>query len=195
MLRPHSTAGSTLLAVLAMLAILAAAAATVLPGLVGVLQFERVERAAFALAAYERALGRFAADVAAYPGSIEQLTRQIVSTDVNSCGEPYRNRALKDDGTVWRGPYVTRVIPAHGEIPLEIGDLQNQMERDPVMAQNRNDPGELILHVSSTDLTEARELDIRVDGAADGAAGRVRWGPTDAEGLVALEYAIPVTGC
>lgn len=193
--RQHRAGGSAFLVVLAGIAILLATAATVVPAVVGVLEFERVHRAAAKLSRYERAVARFGTDVSARPGTIEQLTRQITSGDLNSCGEAYRNRELKDDGSVWGGPYIARLVPAHGELPLEIGDLQNQLVRDPPVARNDNDPGELVLRTTGVDQTDARALDLRVDGAADPAGGKIRWTGSDPAGLVTVEYSIQVTGC
>lgn len=189
--------GSTFVAVLAIIAIMITLATVITPGVVGVLEFERVDRAAKDLAIYERAVNNFYTHVSARPQSLRQLTRQIVSTDLNSCGQTYSSNQLKNDGSVWQGPYLTRVIPSHGDLRLEIGVVKETLVRVPGVAQNRNDPGDLKIRVAFVQEHEARSLDRRVDGgAADPAAGKIRWNPpADAEGFVEVEYTMAVTGC
>lgn len=193
--RVADRSGSTFLVVLAMIGVFVAMAAVVTPGLVGALEFQRIDQSANRLGRYDRAIGKFAVDVASNPGTIEQLTRQIVSSDSNSCGSAYNNRQLTVDDGPWKGPYVMRVVPSNGLLPLGIGTMQNRLIRDPAQAANRNDPGNLIIRVADVELRSARALDLRIDGAVDETTGKVRWGVVDAESFVTLDYTIPITGC
>lgn len=193
--RVADRSGSTFLVVLAMIGVFVAMAAVVTPGLVGALEFQRIEESAGRLERYDRAIGKFAVDVSSNPGTITQLTRQIVSTDLNSCGLLYNNRQLKLDDGPWMGPYVMRVVPSNGLLPLGIGTIQNQLIRDPILAANKNDSGNLIIRVGDVELRSAQALDLRIDGAVDATTGKVRWGVVDAESFVTLDYTIPITGC
>jgi type II secretory pathway pseudopilin PulG len=193
--RAEDRAGSTFLVVLAMIGVFVAMAAAVTPGLVGALEFQRIEESANRLGRYDRAIGKFAIDVSSNPGAIEQLTRQIVTSDSNSCGLSYTNKQLKLDDGPWKGPYVMRVVPSNGLLPLGIGTMQNRLIRDPILALNKNDPGNLIIRVADVELRAARALDLRIDGAVDASTGKVRWGAVDAESFVTLDYTIPITGC
>lgn len=190
--------GSTFIALLAMIAIMLTLATVITPSVVGVLEFERVDNAAKQLAVYERAIGRFYTSLSVRPQALRQLTRQIVSTDRDSCGEPYTNRQLKDDGSVWAGPYLTRVVPSHGDLRLDIGVVKDTLWREPPVARNNTHPGELIIRVDLVQENEARALDRRVDGGtADHAGGKIRWDPppVGSDGFVTVEYTMAVTGC
>jgi type II secretory pathway pseudopilin PulG len=193
--RVADRSGSTFLVVLAMIGVFVAMAAVVTPGLVGALEFQRIDESANRLGRYDRAIGKFAVDVSSNPGTIEQLTRQIVSSDSNSCGSAYNNQQLKLDDGPWKGPYVMRVVPSNELLPLGIGTMQNRLIREPALASNRNDPGNLVIRVADVELRAARALDLRIDGAVDATAGKVRWGVVDAENFVTLDYTIPITGC
>lgn len=188
--------GSTFIAVLAMIAIMLTLATVVTPSVVGVLEFERVDNAARRLAVYERAIGRFYTAVSSRPQALRQLTRQVVATDLNSCGELYRSVQLKDDGSVWAGPYLTRVAPSHGDLRLDIGVVKDTLIRTPLVATNNNDPGNLVIAVTSVQEHEARALDRRVDGTVSETNGKIRWVmPPDADGFVTVRYTMAVTGC
>ena len=179
-----------------MIAIMLTLATVVTPSVVGVLEFERVDNAAQRLAVYERAVGRFYTAVSSRPQALRQLTRQIVATDLNSCGEVYRNVQLKDDGSVWAGPYLTRVAPSHGDLRLDIGVVKDSLVRTPPVAANNNDPGNRVIRVESVQEHEARALDRRVDGSVNEASGKIRWAmPPSADGFVTVEYTMAVTGC
>lgn len=188
--------GSTFLAVLAVIAVMVTLATVVAPGLVGVLEFERVDRAAKELAIHERSLSSFYTHVSVRPQTLGQLTRQIVGTDLNSCGQTYNNLQLKNDGSVWQGPYMTRVMPSHGDLRLDIGVVKNTLVRTPPVAANRNDPGVLAIRVTSVQVHEAEALDRRVDGGTvNSGAGKIRWDTADADGFVTLSYTMAVAGC
>lgn len=194
--RAGAVEGSTFLGVLAVIAVMITLATVVTPGLVGVLEFERVDRAARELAIHERSLTNFHAHVSRRPQTLGQLTRQIVSTDRNSCGGTYTNQQLKNDGSVWQGPYMTRVMPSHGDLRLDIGIVKDTLVRNPPVANNNNHAGELAIKVMYVQSNEAEALDRRVDGGAvNQTAGKIRWGAADADGFVTVEYTMAVTGC
>lgn len=179
-----------------MIAIMLTLATVVTPSVVGVLEFERVGNAAQSLGVYERAIGRFYTAVSVRPQALRQLTRQIVVTDLNSCGLTYNNVQLKDDGSVWAGPYLTRVAPSHGSLRLDIGIVKDTLVRRPPVAANPNDAGDLIIKVTVVQEHEARALDRRVDGAVNETAGKIRYVlPADADGFVTVEYTMAVAGC
>jgi type II secretory pathway pseudopilin PulG len=182
---------------MAMIAVMLTIATVLVPSMAGVQAFKRVEDAAQTLAVYERAIANFHLGVSVRPNALRQLTRQVVITDLNSCGETYKNQQLKNDGSVWAGPYLTRVVPSHGDLPLDIGIVKDTLMRNPLIAQNRNDPGELIIRILYVQENEARALDRRMDGGTPNeTSGRVQWvGPADADGFLTVEYTIPVTGC
>lgn len=194
--RHRAEVGSTFLVVLAVITVMITLATVIAPGLMGVLEFERVDRAAKELAIHERSLASFHTHVSARPQAMGQLTRQIVSTDLNSCGQTYNNQQLKNDGSVWQGPYMTRVMPSHGDLRLDIGVVKDTLVRTPAVASNKNDPGELAIRIMYVQQHEAEALDRRVDGGTvSSGAGKIRWGAADADGFVTVSYTMAVAGC
>lgn len=196
-LRPVSTARATLgfsiMEVIVVLVILLGLAALVTPGVLGRLDQSRVDASAQSLEGLTTAIhdpsrggGSFRRHVGVYPRTLSHLTRQIGTTDVNSCGAAY----TETDSAGWSGPYLNRVVPAAG-MPIGIGVVQDTLVRD---ASLLTAPVLKIL-VTSVALEDAQALDTRVDGIADSAAGAVRWGAADGEGFVTLEYLMPVKNC
>lgn len=182
-------AGSTFLAILAAITILLTLAAVLAPGLIGVVDAERAARTATTLTTYERALGNFDADIGGYPRALAQLTIPIGNSDRNSCSDNYSSGEMDS----WDGPYLTRVIPDHARIPVDLGVIRDTLIRVPASG-GTSSPGTLIIRVDSVAEGEVGALDRRVDGTVASGSGKVRWGAASG-GLVAVDYRISVVGC
>lgn len=180
--------------IIVVLVIILGLAALVTPGVVGRLDQSRVDASAESLSALTTAIhdpsrgaGSFRRHVGVYPRRLTHLTRQIGTTEVNSCGVAYTST----DSAGWSGPYLNRVVPSTG-VPIGIGVVQDTLVRDPTSGGTAP---VLKIRVTSVALEDAQALDTRVDGVIDGAAGAVRWGAADGEGFVTLEYLMPVKNC
>lgn len=130
------------------------------------------------------AIVRFQTDVGNYPGALSHLSREIAGQDRNLCGNTYGGQAGG-----WSGRYAGRLYTTTGT-PLPLGQMADTLVYDAT-------PGDLALVVRITGVREeqARQLDLRVDGAFDGATGRVRYGAADAQGLVTLDWRKAITAC
>lgn len=145
----------------------------------------------------ETAIRRFRADLLAYPGALSHLSRAITASDRSLCGTSYTSTQVDD----WGGRYAGRLYVPEG-IPLDIGMLQDTLEYDPgtpvgmlqETLENEGGPA-MVLVVNLVREEQARHVDRRTDGSADGAAGRVRYTAADAEGRVTLHWRTPVEAC
>jgi hypothetical protein len=127
------------------------------------------------------ALFRFNDDVGRYPGALQHLSRAITNTDLNLCGGTYTGGQVGN----WGGRYSGRIHLATGT-PLPIGLLADTLEYA---------GGVMTLVIRDVPEEQARHMDRRVDGVADGAAGRVRYGAPDANGLVTVRWRTTTGSC
>lgn len=131
----------------------------------------------------DAAIFRFNADLLAYPGTLSHLSGPITESDATLCGNAY-DAVQTDD---WAGRYAGRIYLEAGT-PLPTGILQDTLEYD------AGGPA-MVLEVDLVREEQARRIDRRVDGSADGTAGRVRYGSADAEGLVTMKWRTTVSAC
>lgn len=183
----ETRAGYALLAVVvALVAVAVIAAVAITPNVAQVRdQFrvqhtqERLER----LTDSGLAIVRFFDDVGEYPGALSHLSREITQTDQDLCGDTYSNAETGN----WSGRYAGRIY-SPGGTPLDVGTLQDTLEYD------AGGPA-MVLVVAGVREEQARRLDRRVDGSADGGAGRVWYTAADAEGRVTMRWRTTITAC
>lgn len=125
---------------------------------------------------------RFVEDVGEYPGALSHLSRVIANTDQDICGNNYGGGAGG-----WGGRYAGRIYPVSGT-PLPVGLLLDDLDYDPAGPA-------MVLVVTGVREEQARQMDLRTDGAMDGAAGRVRYSAADATGLVELYWRTTIPAC
>ena len=130
------------------------------------------------------ALVRFQTDVGNYPGALSHLSTAITNQDRDLCGATYGGSAGS-----WGGRYAGRLYSPTGT-PLPLGLMADTLVYDAT-------PGDLALVITLTGVREeqARQLDLHVDGAFGAAAGRVRYGAADAQGLVTLRWRKAIAQC
>jgi prepilin-type N-terminal cleavage/methylation domain-containing protein len=195
---PLGEEGFSLVELLVTVVILVTLAVVVTPSIVGARDADRVISSArwlddFAHGIYnpDSTAGSFRADLRRYPGALEHLTRQIQTTDVNSCGVTYNPGDVIPDK--WRGPYLNRVVNTSG-IPIGIGTVRNQLTRDHASTVRNS---VLRIHVDNVIIEDAMALDARVDLSDGEFSGTVQWDPTtmDADGFVTVNYLMNVSGC
>lgn len=190
-------AGFSLVELLVTLAVLITLAVVATPSILGARDADRVRTAErwledFALAIHnpDSTAGSFHADINAYPGALEHLTRQIETTDLDGCGLEYKPGEVIPDK--WRGSYVNTIIGSAG-MPIGIGTLRNVLTRD----DGRTVRNSIMrMYVDDVIIEDAMALDERVDLSDGSASGTVQWDtPPDAEGFVTVEYLMNVAGC
>lgn len=185
---PRLRSGFTLVEMIVVLAIIITLAAVILAQVAN--QTRRGGTAALAqdLNAVSTAVASFRSDVRRYPSSLAQLTRPLVTGDLDVCGGnmPAVVRAR------WRGPYLQRAVPATG---LRGGDatILNPLLRDPASG-NPFSAGTLFITAVNVDRDAATDLETQFDGNADFSGGTIRWVSGGAAGDT-LRFAIPVRGC
>lgn len=182
--RTHGGDGFTLAEIIVVVAVLALLAAMVV-----VQVGQRVrggESAALAqsLAAVQKGVAQFRADVRRYPSTLRYLGNPLAVGDTDVCGQliPVSLR------TRWAGPYLQQTVPAAG---LKVG---NAIVRPALSATAPGAFGLLQVIADSVDQAIAVELDSRFDGTADLNAGTIRWTATG-QGMGQLRFMTPIRGC
>lgn len=108
--------GFTLIEILVALAIMAALTAILYPAVSGKVRDARTSAIAQSLQGYAQAISEFKKATTRYPGSLNLLTiAPVGSTDKDICG----NVLSTTPASLWRGPYMTRVMPPGG---MPMGD-------------------------------------------------------------------------
>lgn len=188
---PRSEAGFSFIELIVALAIMLMLATVVAPVLLSALDKARIDTAKGSLQGFSDAIDAFEDDVKEHPGYLHQLTKNIShlpdSTD-NLCGIPYKNGTGKGGTATWNGPYLDRVIPGNGLIPVGVGVAQDQLSR----AGTTNKSGELRITVNQVSEEDARKLDDQIDGQDGGTRGTIRWSGT---GTVTMLYVKPSPRC
>jgi type II secretory pathway pseudopilin PulG len=189
--------GFTLVEQVVVLVVLVIIGAATAPFIIGAVDRARVEEAADALAGIVDGTTAFYGDVRTttaifpYPGSLSQLTTPITASDpatLDICGDQY----TANHASAWRGPYIDRAVGAGG-VNVAIGTAQ-----DALVLVTSNGATLLAIEVPGVTIEDAGALnEIRDgdEGANASTAGTVRWGATDADGRVTLQYLRPVSEC
>jgi prepilin-type N-terminal cleavage/methylation domain-containing protein len=139
--------------------------------------------------------GASATNTSAVPGKLNELSEIIVSQNLNypnSCGTGttggtgYFNTTA---ATTWTlgGPFIQQVVSATDGLSLPIGQLQNTLVRSAALGTQ---PAWIELVINNVDTTDAKALDLRVDGVQGTNAGTVRYTLTASSTTV--DYLIPI---
>lgn len=180
-------AGFTFIELIVGLAIMVMIATAVAPVLLGSLDSARVEQGRQSLDAIAKGAAAFHYHITTveeeHPSLLTQLAGPIAAGQPSACGSAFT--ASETDR--WGGPYLTRVVPSGG-VPIGIGVARNQLVRQSVSGSSSL----LKVVVDGVTPEDAQALDREVDGNGSASEGTVRWGAADGEGLVTLEYAMPI---
>jgi hypothetical protein len=157
------------------------------------------------LYAYDSALGH--TDVppreGRFPRMLSHLTNEIASSGPancqfcrNSCGDLYTGKNV--DGWRAKGPFFWRDIPNAVGLRIPIGLIRDTLIRVPATGSPVDRAfARLQIRIDSVLLTDAMDLDERVDGFASPTAGIVTWTVSpDANGLLTpIFWNLTIGGC
>lgn len=127
----------------------------------------------------------FEADIGDGPGRLSHLSLPITTGGSDVCGKSY----TAGDVSSWSGRYAVREFPGTGT-PVGIG-----MASDTLVYEEVSNLPRAVIVVRSVPEQTALQLDAQVDtaaGASGSAAGFVRWGTSDANGLVTVRWGTPL---
>lgn len=188
--------GFMLLEVVVAIAIILLLAAIITPVLLGALDTARVEQAknmlanvAAGLQAFDNDIGSGAgppADRSEYPLQLTHLVTPITTAQSNVCARAYDATDVGE----WNGPYFTQSIPPSG-LKTAIGTINNTtvLLSSTLMA----------LRIPNVTWEDAVALNEMVDGdgatASGSPTGSVRFGAADVNGLVTVDYPVPIQSC
>jgi hypothetical protein len=109
-----------------------------------------------------------------WPGRLSHLYTQPLGTDLACSGSTYTAEGVTV--TSWRGPYHLVPIRNTGH------NIAPGFFADDALVRVSNT--EAYIRIQNVDLDDAEALDLTVDGAANAAAGAVRYAPTNATPVV-----------
>ncbi|HEY9228265.1 MAG TPA: prepilin-type N-terminal cleavage/methylation domain-containing protein [Gemmatimonadaceae bacterium] len=171
--------GFTLAEVLVSLGLIAVLAAVVVPTIRGRLQDGYEDAIVSEFTSLASAINAYRQDVGHYPPRLDYLTILPASPD-DFCG---RNLSTSDSAK-WRGPYVSRTITtAASYVVFQKDSVQDALAR-PI-----GNPNVIQVVISGADTATARGVDLKIDGAANQAAGTLLWSATGTGAV--LSYSIP----
>lgn len=186
--------GFTLVEQIVVLLVLVVVGAATAPFIIGVVDRERVEEAAASLQGIVEGTGSFNRDVRTgtdltpFPGQLTHLTTPISAGALDICDDAY----TAEHASAWRGPYIDRAVGASG-LNVAIGTAQDEFVRVTSGLATL-----LSIQVTGVTIEDADALNTIVDGdegVSAATSGTVRWGATDADGRVTLQYLRPVPEC
>lgn len=185
-----------LVEVVVAIAILVLLAAIVTPVMLGAIDAARVDQTAKLLANIAAGLQAFDDEIGSntgppanrseYPLELTHLTTPITTSQSNVCARAY------DTGDVgaWNGPYITQTVPPTG-VKTGIGTINVTT----VLLTNTT----MALRMPNVVFEEAVMLNDQVDGdgntASGSSTGSVRFGAADVNGLVTVDYVVPIQSC
>lgn len=188
--------GFMLLEVVVAIAILILLAAIVTPVMLGAIDAARVDQSAKMFANIAAGLQAFDDEIGSntgppnnrseYPLALTHLTTPITTAQSNVCARAY------DSGDVgaWNGPYITQSVPPTG-IKTGIGTINVTT----VLLNSTT----MALRIPNVIFEEAVMLNDQVDGdgntVSGSPTGSVRFGSADVNGLVTVDYAVPIQSC
>jgi prepilin-type N-terminal cleavage/methylation domain-containing protein len=174
-----SRRGFTLAEVLVAFTLIAVLAAVVMPTIRGRLQDGYEDALVGELSSLASAINAYRQDVGHYPPQLDYLTRLPASPD-DFCG---RNLSVSDSAK-WRGPYVSRIIaPTASYTVFQEDSVQDALAR-PVGNANV-----IQIVINGADTATARQVDLKIDGVADKAAGTLLWSVNG--NATIMSYSIP----
>jgi hypothetical protein len=146
-----------------------------------------------------------------FPLLLTHLTDEITSAESancplcrNSCGSgaapPAQSVYSATNVNGWRasGPFYSRPIAFGVGFRIPIGIVRDTLFRNPPTATNADLTfARLQIRIDSVLLTDAQDLDERVDGSADPTVGAIRWtAAPDADGILSsIFWNMPIAGC
>ena len=217
-MRARNRPGMTLGEIITAVVIVSAIAAVVTPTVSGYLARNRANAVAAILDSLNSSLnnnnlarGRLGfvnrltttAIAAAYPNTLNVLTRALKTSDVRCVG-PATNKFTTTDSLNWlKGLSVTpggtdsslysdlRITPGVG-IATPIGVI-----RDSVLKGSGTTAGFAELHIDSVWTIDAENLDLAIDGTADSTTGRIRYSAATGspKDLHFVKFLLPGYGC
>jgi hypothetical protein len=191
-IRIRSERGYALLAVVVLIAVLAVLASAITVNLGAVGDAQRVTGARDHLYRIETevngAAPSFFGHVGRNPSRLTQLIEPISTLQQNSCGLNF----VTEEVDLWEGPY--HLVPHDaGNFFFAPGFVaQSLMERVPTGTSN---PGTLFIVIANVAAADAEALDVRVDGALGGTAGKVRYTEPLGTAPVTVRYGFTISGC
>ncbi len=175
-------AGFTLAEVLVALFIVSALAAVTIPTVFGRVRTANTTAVINELQTLRDAVSSYRQHVGRYPNRLRYLTLLPTSGVTDLCGTAYTSVQYG----AWRGPYVTRTITDLYVI-ADADTVDNIIGRSPTAA-TANVSNYLIVYINGVDQAMATDLQTRLDGDNNFAAGAIVWSNGQ------LEYRIPVAG-
>ena len=188
--------GFMLLEIVVAIAIILLLAAAITPVVLGGIDAARIDQASKILAnlaagsqLFDDEVGSNAgspADRSEYPSDLTHLVTPITTAQVNVCNRAY------DTGDVgaWNGPYYNASVPATG-----IKTAMGTININTVLLTNTS----MALRMPNVAFEDAVALNDLVDGdgntAAGSPGGTVRFGAADVNGLVTVDYVMPIQSC
>lgn len=185
-----------LIEIVVAIAILLLLAAAITPVLLGGIDAARIETGSKVLANVAAAVQAFDDDIGSgagplanrseYPGELTQLVTAVTTAQDNVCNRAY------DTGDVgaWNGPYLAQSVAPTG-IKAAIGTINNT-----TVLLNATT---MALRVPLVTFEDAVALNDLVDGDGNtvtgSPTGSVRFGAADGDGLVTVDYAVPIQSC
>lgn len=171
--------GFTLAEVLVAMGLIAVLAAVVVPTIRGRLQDGYEDALVSEFASLASAINAYRQDVGHYPPRLDYLTVLPASAD-DFCGHDLSTPALAR----WRGPYVSRTITTTANyVVFQKDSVQDALARPP------GNPNVVQIVITGADTMTARQVDLKLDGVANGAVGTLLWSPTAASSV--MRYSIP----
>lgn len=185
-----------LLEVVVAIVIILILAAAIAPAVVNSIDAARIDQSSKMLADVAAAAQKFDDDIGSstgtwtqrsqYPGELTQLVTRITTSQRNVCGRLYTLTKV----ALWNGPYLAQSVPPTG-LKTGIGTINNATVLLNVTTMSFRIPG--------VTWEDAVALNDKVDGdgntATGSPTGSVRFGAADANGLVTLDYAMPIQSC
>lgn len=189
--------GVTLAEVLVGIAIIAVVGAAVVPTIRGRLTVGAGQALANELTSLSTGINNYKVNVGRYPKRLDYLT-QLPTSPTDVCGASLSTFQINS----WRGPYVTRVIPAPGTFPnlqyyVVNGDtITTTLTRSPGNSQDSTTQNYIPITINNLDSARASSVKMVIDGQAlSSSTGAISWSPTAGTSYGTLTYQVPVWGC
>lgn len=186
-----------MLALLVMVVVVVILAVTAVASVSAAADHARVDMTARVLAqvmdSSRYSIPRFQAQVSEHPGKLSQLRFPLVAGDKDICGVAY-NPAERGN---WNGDYTDRVITTAG-MWTGVGMARDSLAKDPLAGTpTTGNPHALVIIIDGVNERDAGLLNTMFDGeeSTPNTLGRVRWGATDGEGRVVLQFRKTITEC
>lgn len=162
------------------LAIIAVLAAVMIPTIRGRLQDSYEDAIVAEFTSLASAVQAYRQDVGKYPPALDYLSA-LRASPVDRCGVALSANAQAN----WRGPYVSRVIANVANYVF----AQKDSIIDVLTTEATPPPAGFFIRLAGPDTLTAHNIDLRIDGAVNSAAGQLRWTTNATDTWV--DYIIP----